>query len=336
MLTIPKEKGIEYYKKARKSLGIGLCTIAIYCLVRMLIGHSMSPYVEFWLLVTITLIHSWLTYASLLFLLEIPHYLTKNFFVDGIIPTSFLLICGLLGLAFPAVQQVMIVIFGCIFGIKCIRLFYICHKEYNKCVKELENYYDESPDISWINRLNYLALFMSAFTLVSFYIPSTHLAYYLSVPIIYAYIVYRVMDFMPRKIENIRAKNINIRTEEEKPQMDKDKSLTDKIGSKVEKWVSEKNFCQADLTIKDVAMQIGTNHSYLSSYLNKSLNMSFQTWLNTLRIEESKVLLTSGEKLSIEEVGTRVGIPQSYNFSRWFRAVTDTTPYQYRKAHSKK
>lgn len=61
--------------------------------------------------------------------------------------------------------------------------------------------------------------------------------------------------------------------------------------------------------------------------------MTFQVWLNTLRIEESKDILAN-ENISIEEVGVRVGIPQSYNFSRWFRIVTETTPYQYRKAHS--
>jgi YesN/AraC family two-component response regulator len=62
--------------------------------------------------------------------------------------------------------------------------------------------------------------------------------------------------------------------------------------------------------------------------------MNFQTWLNTLRIEESKIHLTSGEKISIEEIGVRVGIPQPYNFSRWFRVLEGTTPYRYKKEHS--
>ena len=59
--------------------------------------------------------------------------------------------------------------------------------------------------------------------------------------------------------------------------------------------------------------------------------MTFQTWLNTLRIEESKILLASNEKMSIEEVGIKVGIPQNYNFSRWFKQITDMTPFQYRR-----
>ena len=85
--------------------------------------------------------------------------------------------------------------------------------------------------------------------------------------------------------------------------------------------------------MKDVAAEIGTNQNYLSTYINTFLEVSFQVWLNTLRIEESKNILIT-EKISIEEVGIKVGIPQSYNFSRWFRIVTSTTPYQYRKQHA--
>ena len=48
-------------------------------------------------------------------------------------------------------------------------------------------------------------------------------------------------------------------------------------------------------------------------------------------IEEAKQILKNGEKLSIEEVGAMVGIPQSYNFSKWFRTVTGTTPYKFCK-----
>ena len=78
-------------------------------------------------------------------------------------------------------------------------------------------------------------------------------------------------------------------------------------------------------------MEMGTNHNYLSQYLNNHVEKTFQVWLNTLRIEESKILLTDGNKRSIEEVGEMVGFNQIYNFSRWFRAVTGTTPFKYRK-----
>lgn len=65
------------------------------------------------------------------------------------------------------------------------------------------------------------------------------------------------------------------------------------------------------------------------------LEMTFQQWLNTMRIEESKKILLSDRNLSIEEVGAAVGIPQSYNFSKWFKIITEMTPFRYRKENSK-
>ena len=336
-LSIPKEKGIEFYKNSRIALGTGLCAIAVYCIIRMIIGSSISQYVEFWLLVTFTLIHSWCTYGCLLFLLEVPYYKYKSFFIDGLIPAGIMLVCGFIGVFIPQTQKLMIVLFGCIFGIKCLRMFSIAFREYRKCQKDLDNYYDDGPDIKWIRNLILLSLFMSAITIVTFYIHTVPVlaAYYLAIPAIYAYIVYRVLEFMPKKIEEIRAKNISaLKQEEENETAEKTKDLVDKMAPKVEKWISEKLYCTPDLNIKDVAMQMGTNQSYLSNYLNRHLNTTFQLWLNRLRIEESKTILTNGEKMSIEEVGMKVGIPQSYNFSRWFKTITEMTPYQYRKQHS--
>ena len=37
------------------------------------------------------------------------------------------------------------------------------------------------------------------------------------------------------------------------------------------------------------------------------------------------------EKMTIEEVGRQVGFPESYNFSRWFKTITGTTPRRFRE-----
>jgi AraC-like DNA-binding protein len=327
-LSIPKEKGIEYYKRARKALGIGLCMIAFYCTIRLALGRFISEYLEFWLLVLFTLFHSWCTYATLLYLLETPKYQAKHFFIDGIIPITLITLTGFIGLFYPSSQNKIIVLFGCIFGLKCVRMFFVCYKEYRNCEKELVNYYDVTPDIKWIKSLMYISVFMSAFTIVSFYVKVLQIPYFIAIPLIYTYIVIKVLNFMPRKIEEIRAKNLYM---EKKKEEKETKTMEDKIGHKVEKWVDEKKFCQSELTIKDVALQMGTNQSYLSSYLNNNIGMTFQVWLNTLRVDESKVILVGNKETSIEEVGSMVGIPQSYNFSRWFKIVTGTTPYKYRK-----
>ena len=184
-----------------------------------------------------------------------------------------------------------------------------------------------------------IALLMSVATVFAFYFKDVRITYFLCLPLIYTYIALKIINFMPTKIENIRAKNLYLEAKEEEQRKEEEDAkaleLQEKIGTRVDTWVVEKKYCRPELTIKDVALEMGTNHNYLSAYLNKSLNVNFQTWLNTLRIEESKTYLTSGEKMSIEEIGIRVGIPQSYNFSRWFRIVVGKTPLQYKKEHTK-
>ena len=143
---------------------------------------------------------------------------------------------------------------------------------------------------------------------------------------------FKVVNYLPRKIDNMRQNKMA--KEGVKESAPKVTNLEDKLKPMVDRWIAEKRYCVANLSIKEVAGQMGTNHNYLSQYLNTKLNMTFQVWLNTLRIEEGKRILAS-ENISIEEVGTKVGIPESYNFSRWFKQVTGTTPLKYRRGEAR-
>ena len=212
-------------------------------------------------------------------------------------------------------------------------MFYVCDKEYKICQKDVDNYFGQRPDIRWIRIAIYASLALSILTMISFYVKAIHLVFYIFIPIVYTYVVLKVINFMPATLERVRKVNAEPEDKEDEKE-EKTKDLVDKIAPKVEEWVMNKGFRTPEMTIKDVAMQMGTNHNYLSTYLNKHLNMTFQVWLNTLRVEESKKILTSGEDLSIEEIGLMVGFSQNYNFSRWFRVITDMTPYQYRRQNS--
>lgn len=330
LLHIPKEKGMESYKKARMALGIALASMSLYCVLRLFIPQSHNDYEDFWILVTYSLIFSWLSYASILFLIETPRYMRRNFLIDGVVPIVLIVILGVIGLFRPSIQRHMMVLFGIVFGLKCTWMCFTCWREYRKCVVELDNYYDESPDLRWIGTTIILSYMISISTIVAFYISAVHLVYYLSLPILFTFFVFRIINYAPKKVDVIRRQNQYINKPQE-VKKERNADLDSKIAPLLDKWVTEKGFCTPELTIKDVAQSIGTNHNYLSSYLNNYLGMTFQVWLNTLRIKESQRLLTDGQRRSIEEIGVLVGIPQSYNFSRWFRAVTGTTPFKYRK-----
>lgn len=336
LLQMSHEQGMESYKLARKSLGSALMTVSGYCIIRLFVPQHHGEYVDFWVLTTINLIVSWLTYMTLLFLMESPRYLTRSIRVDGIVPAILMLIAGVTGMFFPLAQPFIRFVLGAVFIFKCAWMFYTCRKEYSNCQKDIDNYYSTGPDIRWIKLLMWVSLCISISTLISFYLTEIHLIYYLMLPIVYAYLVFKIVNFAPKKIDIIRKKNESLLIKPEKPAPKKpSRDITEKLEPLVNRWVENKGYCKPEITIKDVATEMGTNHSYLSQYINGTLEMTFQQWLNNLRIEESKIILIENRNLSIEEVGAAVGIPQSYNFSKWFKQRTEMTPFRYRKENSK-
>ena len=113
--------------------------------------------------------------------------------------------------------------------------------------------------------------------------------------------------------------------------IDKDAKRNEKVAALIEKWVNMEKYTATDINIKDVAVEMGTNSNYLSVYLNKVLDTSFATWLNTLRIDKSKEYLCGNQRLSIEECGIKVGYTCLYNYSRWFKTITGMSPSEWRK-----
>lgn len=328
-LHTPRDDEHSNFKRARQILGVAFLFVAGYCVVRLILPYKSGDYTTFWLLVLASLIFSWLNYKAFLVLISSNKKLRQGFIVDGMIPALMLVVVGILGLFVPSIRPIAEAVFGVIFIAKAIRMFYICDKEWRKVNKKLKETYDSSPDIRWMRILLWLTFLFSLTTLWSFYDTKVAIAQSFVGPVVYVYMLLKIVNYLPKKIDEMRrqeAAELLIAAESN----ERAKDLAEKIEPLVTQWVAAKRFTEVNLSIKDVAQQMGTNHSYLSQYLNNYLNTSFQVWLNTLRIEESKIILEK-ENIPIEDVGIKVGIPQSYNFSRWFKQVTDTTPFKYRK-----
>lgn len=328
-----KEEGMEYYIKARKTLGIALLSLSAFSVYKLFFRHNHHEFLDFWTVAAFALLFSWMTYATILFLIETPRYKIKNFIIDGISPSIPMIGLGIFGTFYPKSQSTIIIIIGCVFAIKCVWMFYVCRREYRMCKNEIENYYAEGPDTNWIKAAKYIALGFSVFAIITLYVPSIHISFVLLTPILYTFFVFKIVNFAPKKIDTIRRQNMSMDAAPKK-----EKKMTSDLESKIKPlldgWVEQKSYCRPNITIKDVASEIGTNHNYLSQYINNHIGTTFQIWLNTLRIEESKALLTDGQKRSIEQIGEIVGFSQIYNFSRWFKIITGTTPFRYKKGGS--
>lgn len=93
----------------------------------------------------------------------------------------------------------------------------------------------------------------------------------------------------------------------------------------------KKNFTDKELSLKIVADNLFISQSYLTKLVKEKTGFSFTDYLNKLRIDMAKSLLTNDEyNYSIKDISTMVGYNSQHYFSRAFKNYMDMSPIQYR------
>lgn len=88
------------------------------------------------------------------------------------------------------------------------------------------------------------------------------------------------------------------------------------------------------LTLSEMAVEIGTNRTYLSDYLNSTLKTTFYEYLNGFRVREAQRILEAGKYHSLEDVAEKSGFNSLSTFRRSFTRQTGTTPARYQERAS--
>lgn len=118
-----------------------------------------------------------------------------------------------------------------------------------------------------------------------------------------------------------------------KDQHEEDGRLTQQIQDLL---LHQKLFLQANLKVADVARELNEPEYKVSRVLRHQFDAkNFNQFVNELRIEHAKTLLTDAEKQKwpVLVVGLESGFASVGPFTRAFKSMTGSTPNQYRKAH---
>jgi transcriptional regulator GlxA family with amidase domain len=101
----------------------------------------------------------------------------------------------------------------------------------------------------------------------------------------------------------------------------------------------EQIFLRDELTISNLAHEIGIEPHHLSRFLNIYLHTTFHNLVNTYRVNNAATMLISYPKISIIDIAFASGFNSKASFNRIFKKTTGSTPRQYRHAtdspHSK-
>lgn len=104
------------------------------------------------------------------------------------------------------------------------------------------------------------------------------------------------------------------------------------LADAIARWVEEKQYVRNDLTVEEIALELGTTHMLLKRYFTTRIGTPFRTWRLDLRLNEAMRILRE-EDIPSSGVHTLVGIADKSNFHKLFRKQTGMTPQEYKDSH---
>ncbi|BBY32908.1 AraC family transcriptional regulator [Mycolicibacter minnesotensis] len=85
------------------------------------------------------------------------------------------------------------------------------------------------------------------------------------------------------------------------------------------------------LSLREVAREVSVSAGHLTTVVRRRTGRTVLEWITQRRMGEARRLLTD-TRLSITEIGQRVGLPDAAYFTRQFRQAHGVSPSQWRKA----
>lgn len=204
--------------------------------------------------------------------------------------------------------------------------------------KELENYFPEDmqPFIFWLKKSIFLLniMFVLGCMTLIFGIVFNYLCqvYIISVNFYIAcsFINYSSLYGKLLHANVTEEDRENAAREEQKIAMDME-AYEKQFGQKLARWMEEKKFLDSQVTIDDLATEMGTNKLYMSRYINRKYKVNFSSLVTRLRLSEAKEYMLQNPYLKQEEVALHSGFSSSSYFSKVFSREEGITPVLWRK-----
>ena len=150
----------------------------------------------------------------------------------------------------------------------------------------------------------------------------------------YKQLVYQSLE-NTNKIHTTKSEN-NTYEEDAFEIKDADSKLNDNLKNQIEtslnKQLDAKIYLDANLLLKTLAEKCDTNRSYLSQFINERYKMNFNTFINMLRINEAKQILSDKTNdIPLKELYIRLGFNSYSVFNEAFKKQVGVTPNFYLK-----
>ena len=98
----------------------------------------------------------------------------------------------------------------------------------------------------------------------------------------------------------------------------------------LEEWIqTEKPYLNPDFQLADLRQVVPMNRTYLSQLINSEYGCSFYQWVNRLRINEAKRLMTEQPEIKVQDIAGNCGFSSRQVFTRVFVRETGCSPREW-------
>ena len=336
------------YAAARRRIGLALFLLSLNYMVHLLATpRSSAPEWGVFLNVSTYYLVVWLFASSLLSLLT-PNFNSPR--RDRINVGLWLLFSSISAIALwllPHGTPHIVVDVAFAFSLLLFTLHHAFSliRTYNHAVWLLDSYHsdDVAAYIRWMSVFMWLAVGYGLAQGVFTFLPDRYVFIWIlsSIPFYcYAYISYtnyvmavKLVDeaIEDEAVEPTLVESDSPATASETEAQTDSSAIDPTLERQLETWIEQRNFARQGVTIAQMAREVGSNRTYLSTYINRRYGVAFRDWINALRLDYAKHLLATQPDLNINDVAQRTGYLSLSNFSRLFTASEGTSPGRWRK-----
>ena len=104
------------------------------------------------------------------------------------------------------------------------------------------------------------------------------------------------------------------------------------LRTRIEKVMrDEQLFLDPNLKLNDLVVRVGSNRNYVYNAINRVMGVSFNEYVNRMRVEYAAQMMKERRSLLLTEVGERSGFASATSFYRNFKLFKGCSPKEYQR-----
>lgn len=215
---------------------------------------------------------------------------------------------------------------------------------YKNYVNTLHNYFSDNAHVlpKWIEHMLIVTRIIAVVVIVSVMIASELYDVIYSIVLTFAGIYYTMkfgnyQNYFHTALPAVEFEELSrdqYKTEDLLDDNEKVAQYEEEIEGLLSVWAgqADKPFLKCSITLGEVSQMTGITQRKLSKHINRQYGMTFNSWINSLKIEEVKRLLEHKKNnVTLTEIADQSGFTDLASMSNTFKKTTGISPSKYLK-----